>query len=437
MVAKVIPVKGVRNPLQYNEQKLKTGAAQLIHSMGFGKDTDQLGFADKMGRFEKLISLNERTQYNTLHISLNFDPSENPDKEILRQIADAYMQKIGFGHQPYLVYQHFDAGHNHVHILTTNIQSNGKAINLNNIGRNQSSKARREIEQEFGLVVAGKQQEKIVNDIKPVSALKVQYGRSSTKRAITNVLDVVVKQYKYTSLAELNAVLKQYNVLADQGGKDSRTYQRNGLYYRALDEKGNKIGAPIKASDFYSKPTMKFLEGKFQENEPIRQPFKQRIRNAVDFTLAKNSGCSLQELTAALQKDKIQLVIRRNDVGNVYGITYVDTLKKVVFNGSDLGKAYSAKQLLERMGQQPGKPEQEMKPELKQPPIHNSKMELPSKSVQKKEKSALAEHTSSTVESSKSVEQLAKEILATGTETGMESELRQEPKKKRKKKLRH
>ena len=70
-----------------------------------------------------------------------------------------------------------------------------------------------------------------------VSAAKVQYGKMETKRAIQNVLDAVINQYKYSSLPELNAVLKQYNVMADRGTENSITYQKKGLYYRILDER--------------------------------------------------------------------------------------------------------------------------------------------------------------------------------------------------------
>jgi hypothetical protein len=62
--------------------------------------------------------------------------------------------------------------------------------------------------------------------------------------------------------SELNAVLRPYNIVADRGKEGSRIYDNNGLVYRVLDEQGNKIGTPIKASDIYNKPTMKFLEQK-------------------------------------------------------------------------------------------------------------------------------------------------------------------------------
>lgn len=152
------------------------------------------------------------------------------------------------------MYQHLDSGHPHVHIITTNIQADGKRIELHNLGRNQSEKARKEIEQSFGLVKAEDSKRRQVFEPKPVNVQKVQYGKFETKRAITNVLEAVLNSYKYTSIPELNTVLQQYNVLADRGNENSRIFQNNGLVYPIVDEKGNKVGVPIKASDFYNNP---------------------------------------------------------------------------------------------------------------------------------------------------------------------------------------
>lgn len=57
---------------------------------------------------------------------------------------------------------------------------------------------------------------------------------------------------------------------------------------------------------------------------------------------------SLEQFADKLKSENIDLVIRENKEGVVYGITYVDHKNAVVFNGSDLGKAYSAKEILER-----------------------------------------------------------------------------------------
>jgi hypothetical protein len=119
------------------------------------------------------------------------------------------------------------------------------------------------------------------------------------------------------------------------------------LVYRVLDEQGNKVGVPISASDFFSKPTLKNIREKFAVNEEARAPYRTRVRNAVDMVLLQG-GLDLNGLQSDLKKEGIDLVIRQNSEGVIYGLTYVDHLKKTVFNGSDLGKAYSARAILER-----------------------------------------------------------------------------------------
>jgi hypothetical protein len=301
----------------------------------------------KLNRLIKQASLNDNVKRNAVHISLNFDPSENLSKEKLMEITNVYMNKIGFGQQPYLVYQHLDAGHPHIHVVSLKIRADGSKIDMNNIGRNQSETARKEIEKSFGLVEAERQQKKLKTELPPISTGKVHYGRSESRKAISNVLREVLPNYKYASLAELNAVLQQYNVLADRGSEDSRTFKKGGLVYRILDEKGKSIGIPMKASDFYDKPTLRNLEEKFTPCPTGQTTNKSRVKNAIDLALLK-TNLSITELAKTLEKEGINTVLRKNSEGLIYGITYVDHTTKSVFNGSSLGKQYSAKDVQER-----------------------------------------------------------------------------------------
>jgi len=349
MVAKITVPNNIKRALNYNEQKLKDGKAECIYANRFLKEASQLHFYEKLSRFEQLIALNKRATTNTVHISLNFGVNEKLEKEKLAEIATVYMQKIGFGEQPYLVYQHNDAAHPHIHIVTTNIQQNGKRISLHNLGRNESTKARKEIEREYKLIIAEDQQ-KQSDAIGPITVQRASYGRSPLKRSIVNALDAVLPHFKYTSLAELNAVLGLYNILADRGRKDGLVYQKKGLVYRVLDEQGAKIGVPIKASSIYNKPTLDYFENKFRENEPKKQLYKKQLKILLDWILLKPHS-SLRSFSRALEKEKIQLVTRQNEQGVVYGLTYIDLNTKCVFNGSEIGKTYSAKAILEKCGE--------------------------------------------------------------------------------------
>ena len=351
MVAIIKTGHSIHRILNYNENKVQQGVAECIGVGNYPVDIEKMVFTMKLNRLLKQADLNENVKRNSVHISLNFDVTEKGiSKEKLMEIADTYMDKIGFKEQPYLVYQHHDAGHPHIHIISLKIRADGSRIDMQNIGRHQSEKARREIEITHGLVQAEKHKREKELVAKPVNASKVEYGRTETKRAITNVLDKVLQNYKYTSLPELNAVLQQYNVVADRGSENSRIFQNRGLVYRILDEGGNKIGVPIKASDFYSKPTLKFLEERFIQNEKARTPYKIRVKNAIDIALLDKKKMSIQELAKIVELSGINMVLRQNAEGLLYGITYVDHRTQCVFKGSALGKLYSAKAIQERCG---------------------------------------------------------------------------------------
>lgn len=342
MVAKIKSGKSLTGALNYNEHKVKEGKAELLEARGYLKDAQDLSFDDKLYRLKDQAGKNLRVQTNTVHISLNFDPLEKPDGDTLVSIADAYMKGIGFEDQPYLVYRHTDAGHPHIHIVSTNIEANGRRISLHNLGKNQSEQARQDIEDRFGLVKAGSKNKGLTPE--KVNLVPVQYGKLTSKRAVTNVVDEVVRTYKFTSLPELNAVLNEFNVMADRGGKTSVMFARKGLHYYILGSRGEKISVPIKASAIYGKPTLTKLEQRFVLNEALRRPFRVRLREKIDQCV---TGCgSIAGFQKQLNVLGVQAVMRSNDDGRVYGVTFIDHEFKAVFNGSDLGKAYSAASLM-------------------------------------------------------------------------------------------
>jgi hypothetical protein len=348
MVAKITIPKSIEAALNYNEKKVQKGVAECLHAANYLSEAKNMNFYQKLNGFEMLNNLNNRATTKTIHISLNFDPSEKLSNDKLIEVANVYMEKIGFGQQPFLVYKHEDAGHPHIHIVSTTIKADGSRINTHNIGRNQSEKTRKEIEQQYGLIKAERQQQLMKPGIKPVDAQKAVYGKSETKRSISNVVGAVFSQYKFTSLPEFNAALKQFNVFADRGKEEGRIYKNRGLVYRILDADGNKVGVPIKASSIGCKPILDNLEKKFTANEVAKEPLKQRTKNAVDDCLQTSPG-SMKNLVAALNQKNIYTVLRQNAECRLYGITFVDNQNKVVFNGSDLGKGYSAAALQSKL----------------------------------------------------------------------------------------
>ena len=350
MVAKIISGKSLIGALNYNENKVNQSKAELVSQNGYAKDFHLLNFNDKLIRLKDLSERNQRASTNTVHISLNFAIGEQLTKEKLSDIANDYMERIGFVNQPYLVYLHRDAGHPHIHIVSTNIQSSGERISLHNLGKTKSEAARKAIEITYRLIPAEKQ--KYLQKQISHSLVKAEYGKTDTKRAITNIVNSVVAHYKFSSIHEYNAVLGQYNVMADRGSKESKMFAKNGLVYWVLDEKNNKIGIPIKASSIYNKPTLKNLEAKFGQNEILKKSLKEQVKSQIDqvlMTKATQAGFKHSLLSKGIQ------VIYRQNESRLYGVTFIDNNLKAVFNGSDLGKSYSAAALSEWFTKSPMK----------------------------------------------------------------------------------
>ena len=205
-----------------------------------------------------------------MHISLNFDATDKLDNRKLQYIASVYMERIGFGDQPFLVYRHEDSAHPHIHIATTNIQKDGERIDIHGIGYRLSEPARKEMEIKYGLTEAEGREMKQGERLRAAI-----YGGKPTRQQISNIVTRVMRQYHYTSFAEYKAVLEQFNIKADRGAENTRMFENKGLLYSILDHKGEQIGIPVKASQIYCKPTLDNLEKRFKTGRKKGNRIKQ------------------------------------------------------------------------------------------------------------------------------------------------------------------
>jgi hypothetical protein len=343
MYAKIKTNKCVRSTLYYNEKKQALSKAQCLAAENFVKDLDQLTYKDKLYHLRRLTSLNDNVVHNGLHISINFHPMDKLSDKDMVQIATTYMK---LGHQPYLVYRHTDVAHAHLHVLTTTVQNDGTHLSQSwNYTRSKS--ITKELDQSWHLVQS---QEKQAEKQTQRQALKISYGETATMPALSNVLDKVLPHYKYTSLDELNAVLRLYNVEAYRGKEDSYLHQHRGLIYRVLDEDGRRTGTYIKASLFNSRPTLDRLEKKFELNlaEVQRQQHRQRVTANLEWNMARKN-MDLPTLQKALEKERITMVWTEAKEGRKQNIFYVDHETRAVFDGSKLGERYNAVSLRQRL----------------------------------------------------------------------------------------
>lgn len=347
MHAQILTNRNVSKTLGYHEQKVIHGKADYLLAENFLKDRDQLSRKDKLFHIQRLTSLSQRARQVTLHILINFHPDDKLSNEKMAILAREYMQKIGMEQRPYLVYRHYDAAHPHMHMVGSAIREDGKAIDLYELINGRSARITKEMEIEHSLVKWEFQQQHIEKYASLKDAQKIRYGHDPMAESITRVLNDVIDKYKYTTLAELNVILRLYNVKALRGQPTSRLYQKKGLLYCTLNEKGKTIGQPIKASAFYNKPTLAYLENKFTVNQSLRQPDRSRITNAIDWSLGKYS-LDLPALRTALQKEHITTILQKDRSGQPVNIWYLDQQTHSIFEGAALGDRYRVQSLQQR-----------------------------------------------------------------------------------------
>jgi hypothetical protein len=438
MVARIDTSGPLAKGLNYNEHKVQQGRAQLIHAGNFLTDAGQLNFYQKKERFDRQNSLSSSSQKNTMHAQLSFDPSEKLTDQQLVQIANRYLEGLGMQEQPYLVYRHTDTDVPHVHILASLIRNDATRVKTQFIGRDKSEPVRKAIEQEFKLIHAQKKTHSEDYRQKPVEAKKIQYGEKPTKQALQNVVRYVTEEYSFTSLQELNAILRQYNVKADPGEKTSRTFKHAGLHYKVLDDQGNAVGVPIKASSFWFKPTQKKLEEKYEANKQTGAKHLPDLKARIDFSLHQSPD-SLQAFTELLKKESIDLMAYQAKDGRIHGLTYVDHKNKVAVKGSVIGKAYSAVAIQESFAKNQRQRQQQTNEQVNRPQVegetqsHGQPKTLPQRlDVQKGNQFPRLESPAEGVYHAKTIHHLSDLLTSAGNQESTPQELQQKQRKKKK-----
>lgn len=96
-------------------------ATNKVHNDGSGN----LDIRKAMEYFSRYMPEGIRTEKPVMHISLNPHPDDRLTDTDLQDIAREYLEKLGFGDQPYVVFKHSDIARQHLHIVTIRVDENG------------------------------------------------------------------------------------------------------------------------------------------------------------------------------------------------------------------------------------------------------------------------------------------------------------------------
>ena len=336
MIAKISSTENLGGALGYNFKKVEKGEASILLAAELYQNNDgNYTMEDVLADMEALIPEKCRTKKTVFHCSLNPHPDEKLSDEILTQIAKEYMEALGYGKQPYIVFKHNDIAREHIHIVSLRVDSRGQKIN-DKFEKRRSKKITDALERKFDLIPSSKVTDKAMKETP-----KIDTTQRNIKEQVANVTRMVLKHYRFCSLGELNAILSAYNLAVEEVKTEFRGKKYDGLVYVPTDDKGNKAGTPIHASDIGRGVGYTAVQNRMQKSKQNVKPLIPTVRNKVLQTM-RTSPQAEEELRQRLEEQGLRVFIRKNESGRIYGITFIDDKEGIALNGSRLGKGYAA-----------------------------------------------------------------------------------------------
>ena len=336
MIAKISATENLGGALGYNFKKVEKGEASILLAAELYQDKEgTYTMAEVFADMQALIPEKCRTKKMVFHCSLNPHPDEKLSDETLTQIAKEYMEALGYGNQPYIVFKHNDIAREHIHIVSLRVDCRGRKIN-DKFEKRRSKKITDALERKFGLIPSSKVTEKAVAETPKVDTIK-----GNIKEQVVNVVRMVLKHYKFCSLGELNAILSAYNLTVEEIKTEFRGKKYEGLVYVPTDDKGDKVSSPIHASDIGRGVGYTAVQNRMQKSKQAIKPLISIIRYRVLQTM-RTSPKTEEELQQRLEEQGLRVFIRKNESRRIYGITFIDDKEGIALNGSRLGKGYAA-----------------------------------------------------------------------------------------------
>ncbi|WP_281863183.1 conjugal transfer protein MobB [Bacteroides acidifaciens] len=342
MVAKISVGSSLYGAIAYNGEKINEAKGRLLTTNRIYNDgSGTVDINKAMEGFHTFLPPQMKVEKPVVHISLNPHPEDVLTDAELQDIAREYLEKLGFGNQPYLIFKHEDIDRHHLHIVTVRVDENGKRISdKNNYYR--SKQITRELEKKYGLHDAERRHRRLDTPL-----CKVDASAGDVKKQAGNTVKTLNGQYRFQTMGEYRALLSLYNMTVEETHGNVRGREYHGLVYSVTDDAGNKTGNPFKSSLFGKSVGYEAVQRKFARS-------KQEIKDRKLAGMTKRTVLSVLEGTydkdkfvATLKGKGIDTVLRYTEEGRIYGATFIDHRTGCVLNGSRMGKELSANALQE------------------------------------------------------------------------------------------
>ncbi len=287
------------------------------------------------------------TKNRYAHITLNLPHGEHLDDAAFLDVSNEYMQQMGYGEQPFVVVRHNDTKHEHVHIVTTNVDGSGKVLGIFNSHRRNMA-TQWYLEKKFGLSPSPgtKQQREL-----PLYRLpELQFGMDpsqGTKFYLQDVLNGILQKYKVRSFGELAKLVEPYHIEIKHTRAESG---RVGVAYGLNNQKGYRTRF-INGSTVHPSLSGPKLQKIFEANTKTKllPMHRKRLLKQIETTYGLFKAIRPDELAEILKEyQDIDIKLDRKE-DTIEGYTNHDK-SGFVFTESELGQSIRMEKRLDIFG---------------------------------------------------------------------------------------
>jgi hypothetical protein len=371
MIAVISSGAFLKGALQYNFNKVEQGNAAVISANNIMTPDDIAGTNMEMVMQSFLPNIENNNRTKNITFSCNLDPAFDDAVRLsdadFADIAKDYMEKMGYGNQPYVVFKHQDIERTHIHIVSIRVDADGKRLDTH-FEQVKSNRIRKELDQKYKLIEEPNRSNRKGNAIDPNRAndyiekkgAKIQgfaesfplhEGDRDVVNTMRGILNYVEERYSPKDIKELNKILRLWNIQAKTiSVSDKKGSQKEGAVYSIIDRAGHPVGHLLKGSLFGPKHSISGLNKRFETAQKLdRTVAVKNIAKAVNKVLSDFKTVSLPTFQDELKKSGIAVQINKAKDGRMAGISFIDNTSGTVAKGSELGKQFSISSLLSRL----------------------------------------------------------------------------------------
>ena len=242
MVANIRPGATSGGALYYNKEKVDKDEAEILYWQKMLEPFDRYGRMDVdacMESFRPYLETNRRTTNTVFYVSLNPSPEDKLTDEQLREVAREYMERMGYGNQPYIVFKHKDISREHLHIVSLRVDENGHKL-PHDFEAQCSMEILRDLERKYNLHPSIKREKQADK----VGLHRVNYKEGNVKQQISSVVRSCLRNYRCSSYGEFRTLLEHSNISVEErtGTIDGRDYAE--VVYSAMTDTATESARP-------------------------------------------------------------------------------------------------------------------------------------------------------------------------------------------------